>query len=334
MIQYDTYGRKINYLRISITDRCNLRCVYCMPPEGIPLISHSDILRYEEIIRIARLAYDTGFRKFRITGGEPLARKGISQLIGSISRFGNNLDLSLTTNGVFLAKNAEELKASGLPRINISLDTMDREKFMKMSRFDALQDVIDGIEAAVAVGFDPVKINVVTVHGVNDNEIMDFVELTKDKPLWVRFIELMPFSRNEWSSDKFISSDDVRQIIESGYQLSLDENDINSPATYYNIKGHKGKIGFISPISSKFCHLCNRLRLTADGYLLPCLHSDIEYDIKSPMREGASDDELRDIFLNAIYNKPGGHELCGSVTDGCSSGSTELRKRIMSRIGG
>jgi cyclic pyranopterin phosphate synthase len=325
-MQIDEYGRKINYLRISITDRCNLRCTYCMPSDGIPLINHTDVLRYEEIIKLAHLAYELGFTKFRITGGEPLVRKGVPSLVASISGFGNDIDLSLTTNGVLLSKYTNELKSAGLQRINVSLDTLNREKFKQISRFDLFQDVIDGIKNSIEVGFDPIKINVVVVRSFNYDEILDFVEMTKDQPLWVRFIELMPFSRSELSLEDFVSADEMKDKIETRYNLTLiNGTDNSAPAKDYNVEGHEGQIGFIAPLSKKFCDNCNRIRLTADGRLLPCLMSEIEIDIKTPLREGASNNELKDIIQSAMQQKPKEHKLCA---DG------DKVKRAMSRVGG
>jgi cyclic pyranopterin phosphate synthase len=327
MSQTDRYGRQINYLRVSVTDRCNLRCIYCMPPEGIPLMSHGDILRYEEITRLARLAHELGFTKFRITGGEPLVRKGVPDLVRELARLDENVDLAITTNGVLLAKYAEELKAAGLRRVNISLDTLNRERFQQITRFDFFDEVMDGIHSAIEVGFDPVKINVVVVRSVNDDEVLDFVEMTKDQPLWVRFIELMPFSRNNWRHEDFVSADEIRKNIKAHYQLAeVGRPDASAPAIDYRVEGHKGRIGLIAPLSGKFCDLCNRLRLTADGRLLPCLHSAIEIDIKTPMREDASDNELKLILREAMLAKPKGHTLCRD--------NFERTGRAMSKVGG
>ena len=323
--QIDEYGRKINYLRISITDRCNLRCTYCMPPGGISLLNHNDVLRYEEITRLAHLAYELGFIKFRITGGEPLVRKGVPDLVENISGFGNNIDLSLTTNGILLSKYAKDLKSAGLQRINISLDTLDREKFKRISRFDLFQDVIKGIRSSIEVGFNPIKINVVVVRSFNYDEVLDFVDMTKDQPLWVRFIELMPFSRSEFSLEDFVSANETKTKIEAHYKITeINGTDSSTPARDYLVEGHKGQIGFIAPMSKKFCDHCNRIRLTADGRLLPCLMSEIEIDIKTLMREGASDDELKQIIQSAMQKKPKEHKLC---TD-------EKVGRAMSRVGG
>ena len=327
MSQTDRYGREINYLRISVTDRCNLRCIYCMPSEGIPLMSHDDILRYEEIARLARLAHELGFTKFRITGGEPLTRKGLAHLVRELAHLDENIDLAITTNGVLLSRYAEDLKAAGLRRINISLDTLKREKFQQISRFDLFHEVMSGIQRAIEVGFDPIKINVVAVRGVNDDEVLDFVGMTKDQTLWVRFIELMPFSRNNWRYEDFVPADEIKRHIETRYQLTaMSRSDVNAPAVDYLVEGHKGRIGFIAPLSKKFCDFCNRLRLTADGFLLPCLHSAIEMDIKTPMREGASDDELKLILRKAMLAKPKGHTLCRD--------NFQRIKRIMSKVGG
>lgn len=325
MMIEDNYNRIIDYFRISVTDRCNLRCLYCMPSGGIKLLSHDEILRYEEIIRLSQIAYELGFRKFRITGGEPLCRKGISYLISGIAKISSDIDLSITTNGVLLAKYADELKSAGLSRVNISLDTLNKEKFKEITHFDLFDEVINSINRAVEIGFDPVKINVVVVRGINDDEILDFVEFVKDKPLIVRFIELMPFRKNNWNEKKFISSAEIRQIIEKHHSLSnIEDSFSNGPSVDYKINGYKGRIGFISPLTEKFCSSCNRLRLTADGYLLPCLISDKEIDIKTPMRSGANDKELMSIIQSAILNKPKGHKLNKACTT----------MRGMSRIGG
>lgn len=297
-----------------------------MPSEGIPLMNHDDILRYEEITRLAQLAYEMGFTKFRITGGEPLVRKGVSSLISSITIFGDDIDLSLTTNGILLAKYAKELKSAGLHRINISLDTLNKDKFKQISRFDLFQEVMNGIESAIDVGFDPIKINVVVVKGINDDEIIDFVEMTKDKPLCVRFIELMPFGKIGWQEEKYMSTDEIKKQIEEKYIIEDIKNDNSEPAREFSINDHKGRIGFISPLSHSFCEYCNRLRLTADGRLLPCLMNDAEIDIKTPMRDGASDDELKAIILSAMQMKPEGHSICGE--------NYENINRTMSRVGG
>jgi len=325
--QADRYGREINYLRISVTDRCNLRCTYCMPAEGITLMDHGEILRYEEIIRLARLAHELGFTKFRLTGGEPLVRRGIPELVRELAGLGENVDLALTTNGVLLARYAEELKSAGLRRLNISLDTLKKERFQKIARFDLFDEVMLGIKRAVEIGFDPVKINVVVVRGMNDDEILDFVELTKHQPLWVRFIELMPFSKNNWRDEDFVSADEIIHHIETHYELvRTTKSDASAPAIDYQVSGHEGHIGFIAPFSRKFCDLCNRLRLTADGNILPCLHSDIEIDVKTPMRAGASDAELKLILKQATLAKPKSHTLC--------SDSRKKAKRAMSKVGG
>ena len=326
MDQTDKYGREINYLRISVTDRCNLRCTYCMPPEGVSLMNHDQILSYEEITKLARLAHELGFTKFRITGGEPLVRKGVPDLVRELARLGDDIDLALTTNAVLLKRYAEELKSAGLHRLNISLDTLKRERFQQISRSDLFDEVMSGIQRAIEVGFDPIKVNVVVVRGVNDDEILDFLELTKDQPLWVRFIELMPFNRNNWRAENFVSSEESRKHIETRYELlETSRPNTSAPAVDYQVNGHRGRIGFISPISGKFCDLCNRLRLTADGHLLPCLHSAIEIDVKTPMREGALDDELKLVLQKAMLSKPEAHTLC---EESSSAG------RIMSKVGG
>ena len=289
-------------------------------------MAHDDILRYEEITRLARLAHELGFTKFRITGGEPLVRRGLPDLVRELASLGDDIDLALTTNAVLLERYADELKAAGLRRLNISLDTLKREKFQQISRSDLFDEVVSGIQHAIEVGFEPIKVNVVVVRGVNNDEILDFVELTKDQPLWVRFIELMPFSRNNWRVENFVSAEEIRKHIKTHYELvETARPNTSAPAVDYQVSGHKGRIGFIAPISGKFCDLCNRLRLTADGHLLPCLHSAIEIDVRTPMRAGASDDDLKLVLQNAMLAKPEAHTLCED---------SSRTRRTMSKVGG
>ncbi len=310
---YDNYQREINYLRISITDRCNLRCRYCVPKEGLSLIGHDDILRYEEILRIVRLAVGLGIAKVRVTGGEPLVRRGVIPFITALKNFSGIEDLSLTTNGVLLEGYASALLAAGVCRLNISLDSLNREKYFHITRGGSLAAVLRGIDAVYGLGFAPIKINVVAMKGFNDDEILDFARLTLHRPFQVRFIELMPLGHTGRDNlGKYLAGETVRAVIEDSYPL-LPVNGvrerIDGPAMVYRIDGGCGEIGFISPLSRHFCHRCNRLRLTADGHLRSCLFSEEEIDLKTPLRRGCSDEMLADLIREAIAIKPRKHEV-------------------------
>ncbi|MCK5182073.1 MAG: GTP 3',8-cyclase MoaA, partial [Dehalococcoidia bacterium] len=309
---------------ISVTDRCNLRCIYCMPPEGVPQMSHSEILSYEEIGTIVQAAAQLGVNKVRLTGGEPLVRAELPKLVGMLSQIEEIKDLSLTTNGTILKKYALELKQAGLSRVNISLDTLKADKFRHITHFGELKDVLEGIDAAKEAGFHPVKINTVVMRGVNDDEILDFARMTCQEGWHVRFIELMPFK----GIAAFVPSTELRQHInllgklESSVPLTG-----NGPATYYRLAGAKGTIGFISPLTETFfCSQCNRMRLTPDGRLRPCLLGENEIDLKTPLRNDAPMDKLKRLILKAVASKPEHHPLIGD--------SFRLVKRKMSQIGG
>lgn len=301
----DTIGRNINYLRISVTDRCNLRCMYCMPEQGICKKEHGEILTLEEIYEAVKVCSKLGIRKVRITGGEPLVRKGLTGLIEKISKLQGIEELAMTTNGVLLPKYVEELMAAGLNRVNISLDTMNAEKYSYITRGGDLGDVMSGIDAAEKVGLKPVKLNTVLIGGFNDDEIEDFVNLTTDRDIDVRFIELMPIGQaGHWAKKHFIPN---TEILNRAKDLQpIQSNDPSSPAKYYQLPGAKGKVGLINPISHAFCGSCNRIRLTADGKLKPCLHSEEEIDIKEVLKKG---DNLQDTIRQAILQKPIEHNL-------------------------
>lgn len=298
----------INYLRISVTDRCNLRCIYCMPQEGISAMASDEILRFEEIERFVRLSVGWGIDKIRITGGEPLIRKDIVMLIRLLSKIKGINDISMTTNGLLLSRYAKELKAAGLNRVNISLDTLKKDRFMKIARFNGLDNVLEGIKKAREEGLSPIKINVVIIKGINDGEVIDFVKLTLREPLIVRFIECLPILNNY----QFVPSNEIKQVIEGEFgkleakRGLLDSN--HGPAENFQIKNSSGAIGFISPLSHPFCDRCNRLRLTSTGLLRPCLFSDFEVDLKKPLKEGRGE-EIKTLFEKAIKNKPEQHNL-------------------------
>jgi GTP 3',8-cyclase len=324
----DTFNRHINYLRISVTDRCNLRCIYCMPKEGISPIGHDDILRYEEILRVARCAARKGISKIRITGGEPLVRKGIIDFIADLSRASGITDLSITTNGVLLEACAQALYQSGIRRINISLDTLDPEKYRTITRGGDITTVLSGIRKAHEAGFAPIKINVVAMRNVNDDEAVAFARLTIDRPVHIRFIEFMPVAgQTMWQEAQFISSQELQERIGSiGKLLPLDADEKAGPAKMFRLEGAQGKLGFITALSSHFCASCNRLRLTADGKLRTCLFSDDETDLKPLLRGGCTDDELSGVIEQAIRSKPQRHEIHEASYKKCS--------RTMSAIGG
>jgi cyclic pyranopterin phosphate synthase len=320
----DQFGRSINYLRISVTDRCNLRCIYCMPPGGVPQISHSEILSYEEIRTVVQSAAGLGINKIRLTGGEPLVRAELSELIKMLVETKGIQELSLTTNGVLLANYAVALRQAGLSRINVSLDTLREDRFQRIARLAELKDVLEGIETAKKVGFQPVKINMVVMRGINDDEVLDFAKMTYEEGCHVRFIELMPFK----GTAEFVPSGQVRQHLGLLGKLEPCASVTgNGPATYYRLAGAKGTIGFITPLSDlSFCSRCNRVRLTADGRLRPCLLGEDEIDLRLPLRNNASMAELERLILRAVVSKPRHHHL--------ERGDVTLVKRRMSQIGG
>jgi cyclic pyranopterin phosphate synthase len=324
----DGYARTIDYLRISVTDRCNLRCRYCMPEEGIPSVSHDRIMRYDEITLLVKAAASLGFTKVRLTGGEPLVRKGLTDLVESLAAIDGISDLSLTTNGVLLAEQAVRLKKAGIGRINISLDTLNRGRFYEITRRDLFDRVTAGIDAALTAGMNPVKINVVVMRGVNDDEIMDFALLTKDRPLSVRFIEFMPTAaQNGWEPAKVVPFKEVLSRIEKRYTIE-DTVDTRGagPSTDLAIEGFAGTIGFISPVSRHFCDRCNRLRVTADGKIRGCLFSDDESLILPILRQRRPIGEIADFLRNAVLKKPRSHTINDERFKSC--------QRPMSAIGG
>ena len=304
----DSYNRNINYMRISVTDRCNLRCRYCLPKEGLSLLGHNDILRYEEILRIVRAAVKLGIEKVRITGGEPLVRKGLIGFMSILNGIEGLNDVSLTTNGILLADSAEGLMKAGMTRINISLDSLNEEKYSYITQGGRMADVLKGIGRARELGFSPIKINVVAMKGFNDDEILDFARLAMENPYEIRFIERMPFSEPVQNQrGEFLSADSIRAEIEKFYTLKCvndEEANTDGPARMYYLSGGMGRIGFISPMSHHFCHSCNRLRLTADGHLRSCLFSDAETDLKTSLRAGCSDEEIASLLAASISCKP------------------------------
>jgi cyclic pyranopterin phosphate synthase len=355
----DSFGRTIDYLRVSVTDRCNFRCIYCMPEEGYPVSPKEELLTFEELARLIHIAADLGISKVRLTGGEPLIRRDLPELIHKVASHSNVKDLSCTTNAFLLKAKAKELKDAGLRRVNISLDTLNPERFARIARRGSLQHVLDGIEEAFAVGLEPVKLNCVLMKGINDDEVVDFARLTLDRPIHVRFIELMPI---RWNLDEtepmdallaltgnrdlfrlritqdegmlsdvqmrrmIVSTDVAREAIEKELgKMSPAEIPTNGPARTYRVNGASGTVGFISQISNDLCSRCNRLRLTADGQLRPCLMADGEVDLRTPLRMGATDAEISELFLKVVQAKPERHYLAEGQ---------KVTGRGMSQLGG
>ncbi len=331
MAHLDAYNRPISYLRISVTDRCNLRCVYCMPPEGVPWRPHEDILRYEEIAIVARAAAELGVSKLRLTGGEPLVRHGVEDLVRRLAAIPGVDDLALTTNGTLLAGWAEALARAGLMRVNVSLDTLRAERFAAITRGGRLEDALAGIQAAQRAGLVPVKINTVIVRGLNDDEAVDFARRTREDGWNVRFIELMPIGNGgltgpEWRT-RCVPASEIRSRIEEALgPLEPAKPAVGGgPARTYRLAGAQGTLGFITPVSEHFCTGCNRLRLTADGHLRPCLLSEREIDLRTPLRQGAGVAEVKALLLHGIEIKPLRHHL---------EEFERPRDRAMSQLGG
>ena len=325
----DRYQRPIDYLRVSITDRCDLRCIYCTPLGGSPKLDHDDILSYEEFLHLIQVAVDMGITKVRLTGGEPLVRKGVTDFCRRVAALPGLQSLSLTTNGVMLEEFAQDIYNAGIRRINISLDTLQPEKFLRITRRDEFHRVWRGIQAAENVGFNPIKINVVVMRGINDDEVLDLAKLTLQRAYHVRFIEFMGLNNDSsWLHQHFVSADEILANLHNLAPLEqITSRHTNGPARHFRWPDAKGVVGIISPISHHFCPSCNRMRLTADGKLRNCLFSDQEVDIKSPLRQGATDSDLAQILRTSIDNKPEKHCLQSDIFRKCQN-------RPMVAIGG
>ncbi len=307
---FDSFNRTIDYLRISVTDRCNFRCAYCMPDEGVSPLPHADILSYEEILRVICIVNRLGVKKVRLTGGEPLVRKGITGFISRLSALNILSDLSMTTNGSLLAEMAEDLKKAGLQRINISLDTADASKFALITRRGCVKDTLSGIKSALTAGLSPIKINVVLTEYFSESDLEYFVDLIFYLPVSVRFIEYMPVGSNSVKAGySIVRLQEMICSLGKGLLLPVSLEAGNGPARYYRLPGALGSLGFITPISEHFCGQCNRMRLTADGKFKPCLLSDTEIDVKAALRAGADDEQIMKLFLQAVRIKPSGHNL-------------------------
>lgn len=311
----DRYNRTIEYLRISVTDLCNLRCVYCRPAEGVELLPHDEILRFEEIHAIALAAAECGVTKFRITGGEPLVKRGILSLVEKLASVPGVDDLAMTTNGVLLARWATGLRQAGLRRINVSLDTLQAERFAAITRGGQLQDVLDGIQAAADAGFRPVKINVVVMRGMNDDEVGDFARLTLSDDVEVRFIEFMALGKRSFAEDgKLVRTAEIRERLAAlGPLEPAPASPGGGPAERFRLPNARGHIAFISPVSQPFCRDCNRIRLTADGKLRSCLLAGGEVDVKRILRSGGTHADLLDAIRRVVALKPLRHDGCGHI---------------------
>ena len=322
----DTYHRRIDYMRISVTDRCDLQCIYCTE-RAMERLMHLDILRYEEIEKIVRAAAQLGVKSLRLTGGEPLARPDVSQLVRLLVEVDGINDITMTTNGTLLGRYAAELEAAGLERVNVSLDTFKADKYKYITGSDKLKDVLEGIETAGKAGLTPVKINVVVMRGINDDEVLDFAAKSIDDGWHVRFIEKMPLVGDESGSGDMVSIGEIKTNIQEkfGQLESCQTKSGKGPAKYYRLPGAEGTLGFIGPVTECFCATCNRFRLTADGRLRPCLLEDDEIDIKGPLRNGASIDELEQLMRQAAAMKRQRHRLNEGFT---------RSKRKMWQIGG
>ncbi|GAB6084949.1 GTP 3',8-cyclase MoaA [Alkaliphilus crotonatoxidans] len=318
----DIYQRKINYMRISITDLCNLRCQYCMPETGIPKKHHRQMMTFEEIVAVVRAGAKLGINKIRLTGGEPLVKRDIVKLISEIASIDGIQDVALTTNGLLLKDMAHDLKAAGLKRLNISIDSLKPKRYHEITRGGDLHRVMDGIQETLRLGLTPVKLNVVAIGGINEDEIDDFARLTLQDPIDVRFIELMPMGEaSQWAQERFLSNEEIKSRIHGLIPL---EKDSSGPAIYYQLPEGKGRIGFINPISAHFCGSCNRIRLTSDGKLKPCLHSNREIDIREALKN--THHSLEEVIESAILAKPERHHLYTQ--------EQEISLRNMFEIGG
>jgi cyclic pyranopterin phosphate synthase len=341
----DAYGRVIDYLRISVTDRCNLRCVYCMPPQGIEWRPRSQILTYEEITAAVRAAAALGVRKIRLTGGEPLVRPHVERLVEMVAAVPGIEDVSMTTNAVLLDRRAEALARAGLRRVNVSLDTLRADRFEQITRLGHIDDVRRGLEAAERAGLAPIKLNAVVVRGMNDDELADFARLTLDHAWHVRFIELMPVANEgDWGEhlplpgNRLVTAEEMQARLSTQLgvpglfvEALLASSAVpgNGPARVFRLPNAKGTLGLITPVSQHFCPTCNRLRLTADGKLRPCLLAEGEVDVMSALRSNASEAEVRALFVRAVENKPERHRLNEPIAP------TELiGQRVMAQIGG
>lgn len=328
----DQFAREINYMRVSVTDRCNLRCIYCMPEEGVPCVSHSDILSYDEIARVCRIGSELGIRKIKLTGGEPLVRRGLPGLVRMIKDLPDIDEVTLTTNGILLKSQLDDLVAAGLDAVNISMDTLDREEYVRITRSGDIQDVLDGLEAALSCGKLKVKINCVPLQNISAETYVRLAMLAKERDLDVRFIEMMPIGLGSMFRGR--SSAELMSFLEEQFgKAEFDSAERgNGPAVYYSFPDFSGKIGLISAMTHQFCSSCNRVRLTSEGMLKLCLQYNTGVDLRTMIRSGADDDKIRKVMEHAVYEKPASHhfERAGSSAETIREAET----RDMSQIGG
>jgi cyclic pyranopterin phosphate synthase len=322
----DRFGRRHTYLRISLTDRCNLRCGYCMPPEGITVTPKPQLLDEDEVVRLASVFVRMGVDKIRLTGGEPLVRRDLDSIAARIGALPGLSILAMTTNGISLAERAASLRAAGLNALTISLDTLRRDRFLDITKRDKFDAVMAGIEASLAAGYAPVKINMVVMRGVNDDEIEDFVAWAQDRPLQIRFIEYMPFPGNHWHSAGVVPWSEIRARLETRWKLAPIAVHPSAVAKEFQLVGHQGSIGFVTSMTDSFCGTCNRLRLTSDGNLKTCLFHPAEQSLRDTMRSGADDDELEAQIGRAVGLKQAAHAPMEELA--------RLGNRAMIEIGG
>ena len=330
----DQFGRRINYLRVSVTDRCNLRCRYCMPEEGVQMLDHKDILNFDEILKVCSICTQLGISRIKVTGGEPLVRKGIGTLISSMKQLHGIDEVTLTTNGILLKEQMQELSDAGIDGINISIDTLDPKKYKRYTRRDCLSSALEGLKEAMRYSDIRVRINCVTLLGENNDQWTRIAGIAKNHPVDVRFIELMPIGIGH--SDPGGSQEIVynRLVEEFGEGTFLKGKFGNGPAVYMSFPDFCGKIGFISAISHQFCGDCNRIRLTSDGFMKPCLQYSMGADLKKLLREGAADEEIRHVIEELIFNKPRSHQFSKSDNELSEEKKDCLEDRMMSGIGG
>ncbi len=307
----DEFGRRISDLRISITDRCNFRCRYCMPPQGLAWLPKEDLLTFEEIQRLTHILVQAGVRAIKVTGGEPLARPNCAALVRMLRALGDQLDISITTNGYLLAKSASALKRAGLDRVTVSCDSLLKHRFAEITRRDALEEVLAALEVAAALDLAPVKVNCVIMRDQNENEVVEFARLARSTGYSVRFIEYMPLdSQDEWKAEHVVPGDEIIERIDAFFPLERAGEEHEEPATLYRFAdGAPGRIGVIASVTRPFCDSCNRLRLTADGQLRACLFSLEETDLRGPLRAGATDDELFELMRACVKGKWAGHRI-------------------------
>jgi cyclic pyranopterin phosphate synthase len=322
----DRHGRRHSYLRMSITDRCNLRCTYCMPPQGIDWTPRAEILSADEIVRLGTIFVGMGITKIRLTGGEPLTRRDFGQIAERLGALPGLKTLAVTTNGISLAKRAEGLRAVGLNGLTISLDTLRRDRFKEIAKRDQFDAVMDGIEASLAAGFAPLKINVVVMRGVNDDEILDFVAWAKDRPINVRFIEYMPFPDNKWSTGGLMPYAEMRALIGRHYEMIPLIGEATAVGKDFRLAGHSGTVSFVTSMTESFCGGCNRLRVTADGNIKSCLFHPAEQSLRDCMRAGGSDLDVERLITQAVDGKQAAHPPMEELMT--------MKNRTMIEIGG